>query len=152
MNPYASWLGGLEPLAVIRETPSRVRRAVQGSDPDKAWTPGKWSKRQILAHLADTEIAFAMRLRQTIAQDHHVIQPFDQDAWAKRYADAPIEAALAAFIALRDWNVRFIQSLDDADFDKPVTHPERGTGTFRTIVETMAGHDLNHLAQLEQTA
>jgi hypothetical protein len=89
-----------------------------------------------------------MRLRQTIAETDHVIQPFDQDAWSEFYDRVDVAAALSVFSALRNWNVRFIESVPADRFDKAVTHPERGTMTFRTIVETMAGHDLNHLAQL----
>lgn len=114
--------------------------------------PGKWSARDIIAHLADAEIAFAFRLRQTLAEDHHVIQPFDQDGWAKSYPACDARLALAALAALRAWNVALIRSVKPGDMAKPVTHPERGTMTFQTIVETMAGHDRNHIKQVEAIA
>jgi len=59
---------------------------------------------------------------------------------------------LAALTALRAWNIALIRSVKPADFAKPVTHPERGTMTFQTIVETMAGHDRNHIKQMEAIA
>ena len=114
--------------------------------------PGKWSARDIVAHLADAEVVFAFRLRQTLAEDHHVIQPFDQDRWAKSYTACDARLALAALSALRAWNVALIQSVEAPDLSKPVTHPERGTMTFQTIVETMAGHDRNHIKQVEAIA
>jgi hypothetical protein len=114
--------------------------------------PGKWSPAEILCHLADCEIAFAFRLRQTLAEDHHILQPFDQDDWAALYPKISAEQALSAFAALRTWNLILIQNAPPENFNKPVTHPERGTMTFGTIVETMAGHDLNHLAQLQRFA
>ena len=95
---------------------------------------------------------FGFRLRQTLAEDHHVVQPFDQDLWAKSYSACDARLALGALSALRAWNVAFIQSVKPADLSKPVTHPERGTMTFQTIVETMAGHDRNHIKQIEAIA
>ena len=114
--------------------------------------PGKWSAREILCHLADTEIVFAYRLRQALAEDHHVIQPFDQDLWARRYPSFDADAALALFSAVRGWNLTLIRSLSPADSSRPVTHPERGTMTVGTLVETMGGHDVNHLNQLRAIA
>jgi hypothetical protein len=112
--------------------------------------PGKWSVREILCHLADCEIVFAYRLRQTLAEPHHVIQPFDQDAWAQTYAAYDAQSALAVFTAVRNYNVKLIASLAPEALSKPVTHPERGTMTFESIVETMGGHDLNHIVQIEK--
>lgn len=153
LNPYASFLGAQDPVQVIAATPEVLREAaatLRASDlMDSPREAGKWSPRQILAHLADTEIVFAMRLRQTATQEHHVIQPFDQDAWSAANPAADPDLSLATFNAVRASNVEFIRAQPEAIWDKPVSHPERGTMTFRTIVETMAGHDLNHLAQLQ---
>jgi hypothetical protein len=80
------------------------------------------------------------------------MQPFDQDAWAKRYAGYSVEAALATFSMLRQWNLALVRSLGAADLAKPVNHPERGDMTFATILETMGGHDRNHLKQVEEIA
>ena len=88
-------------------------------------------------------------MRQTLAEDHHVIQPFDQDSWARNYNAYDAESAVALFTAVRQWNLMLIRSLDAAVFSKPVSHPERGQMTFQTLVETMGGHDRNHLLQLE---
>jgi hypothetical protein len=91
-------------------------------------------------------------LRQTLAEPNHVIQPFDQELWAQRYATLDGSEALSAFLALRAWNRALFETLSPDAFDTPATHPERGPMTFRTIVETMGGHDLNHLKQLETVA
>jgi uncharacterized damage-inducible protein DinB len=155
MNPYASHMGDQSPLDVISETPRRLAQLVETIGAGRLETPpapGKWSARDILAHLADGEVAFGFRLRQTLAEDHHVIQPFDQDLWAKSYPSCDTQLALAALSALRAWNLALIQSVKPADLSKPVTHPERGTMTFQTVVETMAGHDRNHIKQIEAIA
>ena len=155
MNPYASHMGDQTPLDVISDTPRRLAQLVDTIGPDRVETPpapGKWSARDILCHLADSEMAFGFRFRQTLAEDHHVIQPFDQDLWAKSYSSCDARLALAALSALRAWNVALIRSVKPADLAKPVTHPERGTMTFQTIIETMAGHDRNHIKQIEAIA
>lgn len=56
------------------------------------------------------------------------------------------------FSVVRSWNLAFLDQVSADSFSKPVTHPERGLQTFQTLVETMAGHDLSHLKQLETIA
>ena len=155
MNPYAGHIGDRTPLDVISETPRRLAQLVETIGPARlevSPAPGKWSVRDIVSHLADAEIAFSFRLKQTLAEDHHVIQPFDQDLWAKSYPSCDVQLALATLSALRAWNLVLIRSVKPGDLSKPVTHPERGTMTFQTIVETMAGHDRNHIKQIEAIA
>lgn len=145
LNPYAHFLGDRNPLPVLADTigPGRM------SQPP---APGKWSPRDILCHLADCEIAFGFRLRQTLAEDNHTVQPFDQEKWAPPYTSLDAQQALATFAAVRAWNLVLIERSLPTHAGKAVTHPERGAMTFSTIVETIAGHDLNHLAQLERIA
>ena len=160
LNPYARFLDGRTVDTILSATPVEVAHLAEILDPEHLSTspaPGKWSPAQILAHLADCELAFGFRLRQTLAQDPakypseaaHLIQPFDQDRWATPYSRITAQQALAAFTALREWNLILIRNAPAHASTIPVTHPERGTMTFQTIVETMAGHDLNHLQQLK---
>ena len=151
-NPYAPQLGERVASEVIASTPARLEKLLHDMGPERAnhsWAPGKWSPRQIVCHLADCELVFAFRLRQGLAENNHIVQPFDQDAWAKTYAAYDAAAALAVFTSVRRWNVAFVKSLSPADLRKKITHPERGEMTLQTIVDTMGGHDLNHLAQVE---
>lgn len=137
----------------MQVTPQRLRDLANEIGPagwDQSFAPGKWTVRQIISHLADAEIAFAFRLRQAAAEDHHVIQPFDQDAWAAPYTKLDVSAAVDTFAAVRQWNLLFVGALPAEVLQKPVSHPERGTMTMETILETMGGHDRNHLEQLER--
>jgi hypothetical protein len=155
VNPYASSLGPRDPREVIASTADRLRELLDSlgeSRADQSPAPGKWSVREILCHLADCEIVFAFRYRQTLAEPHHVIQPFDQDLWASNYAAYDAQSALAVFTAVRNFNLKLIESLPPEAFSKPVSHPERGSMTFQSIVETMGGHDLNHIGQIERIA
>jgi hypothetical protein len=152
MNPYASHLGDRDPLPVIAATPQRLAAQFDRLGPDgmeRPYAPGKWNTRQILCHLADTELVFAFRLRQTLAEDHHVVQPMDQDKWAANCDAYGARAALEVFTAVRKWNLALLAVVPPAVMSKPVTHPERGQLTFGVLVETMAGHDLNHIKQIE---
>ncbi len=155
LNPYAKFLDGRPLEAILSSTSHEIANKLQMIGPDKTNeppAPGKWSPAEIVCHLADCEIAFAFRLRQTLAEDHHVLQPFDQEKWAAPYSSFAVKDALAAFTALRVWNLKLIAVALPDSASKLVTHPERGTMTFQSIVETMAGHDLNHLAQLKRIA
>ncbi len=155
VNPYAGYIGNSAPNEILANTPTRISGIVQRLGPnglEQSYHPGKWTAREIICHLADTEIAFAFRLRQTLAEPHHVIQPFDQAAWARNYQAVPAKTALETFSTLRAWNLALIEAAGPQALAKPVTHPERGAMTFQTIVETMAGHDGNHLRQLEMIA
>jgi hypothetical protein len=154
-NPYAVHIGTREPREVVETTVLELHRlagrigAARITEPR---APGKWSARDIFCHLADCEIAFAYRLRQALADDHHVIQPFDQDRWAIGYDRRTAEQALATLEALRNWNVALLRNVSPQQLARPVRHPERGEMTFQTLVETMAGHDLHHMKQLEEIA
>jgi hypothetical protein len=155
MNPYAGHLGARNPREVIAQTPGLLASVAERLGPqglERALAPGKWSARAILCHLADCEIAFGFRLRQALAERHHVVQPLDQEAWAVRYDSYSADAALATFSALRAWNRALVDTVSPEDLEKKLTHPERGEMTFQVLVDTMAGHDLNHLGQLETIA
>lgn len=153
MNPYASWLGDRDPLEVIRATPARTESLITQNGTgtlNRPPAPGKWSVRDILSHLADCEIVFAFRLRQALAEDHHVIQPFDQDAWAVTYGRNDVVIAQVVFSVVRRWNLTLIQGMSAADLARTLNHPERGDMSMKVVVDTMAGHDLNHLRQIEK--
>ncbi len=155
MNPYASQLGDRNAREVIAETSRQLAALALRLGPDgleRSLGPGKWPARAIICHLADCEAVFAFRLRQALAEPYHVIQPFDQEAWATRYAGADAHAAIEVFSAVRRWNLALLDTVTPAEMAKTLNHPERGDMTFQTVIETMGGHDLNHLRQLETIA
>ena len=152
LNPYASSLDGQDPIPVLTTTVERLHSLTHGLSGAQIATrpaPGKWSICEIISHLADCEIVFSFRLRQTLAEEHALIQPFDQDTWAKRYGGYTFEAGLTLFTALRNWNLLYLTTVSQDDRHHTTTHPERGTMTFWTLVETIAGHDIHHLRHLE---
>ncbi len=147
--------GTRDPREVIAQTASKLTALTAqlgAAGLERSLAPGKWSVREIFCHLADCEIVFAFRLRQALAEPNHVIQPFDQDGWSKTYPKMTAQAALDVFAAVRRWNLALLSTLSPQDFARKLSHPERGEMTLQTIVETMGGHDLNHLAQVETIA
>lgn len=155
LNPYGRFLGGKPLEAILGSTAAQLGLLLEAIGTDRAAlapAPGKWSPAEILCHLADCELVFAFRLRQTLAEDAPIIQPFDQEKWASTYPGVTASQALEVFTALRGWNLLLISAALPTSAHRPVTHPERGPMTFLTIVETMAGHDLNHIDQLRKIA
>ena len=155
LNPYASNLGNRDPVQVMRTTTAALARLIDALGPDgleRSLRPGSWPARQIVGHLADTEIAFAFRIRQCLAEDRHVIQPFDQDRWNDLLPEADTARAFRMFAAVRETNLALVENVPESVLNKPVTHPERGDMTFRHVLATIGGHDINHLEQLETLA
>lgn len=151
-NPYGKFLNGQEPLQVLERTPrilSDLAPEIGEAGFERSYAPGKWSGRFVLAHLADCEVAFGFRWRQVAFSPGGTVQPFDQDAWAKNYAKLETKWALGAFITARLWNIEFLKSLPKDAFAHSTTHPERGVLTLQNMLEIAAGHDINHLEQLE---
>jgi hypothetical protein len=155
LNPYEAFLDGRPVESILASTAAQLATLLEAIGPERAAlapAPGKWSPAEIVCHLADCELAFSFRLRQALAEENHVIQPFDQDKWAATYPGVSAGQALEVFSALRGWNLRLIGFALPAAANRPVTHPERGAMTFGDMVATWAGHDLNHLAQLRKIA
>lgn len=155
LNPYAKFLDGRPVQEILAASPATLAGLIESIGPAKSTTspaPGKWSAAEIICHLADCELVFAFRLRQTLAEDNHTVQPFDQEKWAVQYGGIPASQALNVFSAMRGWNLQLLKTVTPQATARKVTHPERGAMTFQTIVETMAGHDLNHIGQLQRIA
>lgn len=158
-NPYAHHLEGREAIDIIAATALRLREIFAAYTPEEiSRSPGekKWSLRELMAHLADCEIAWSWRLRQTLGPPSKTetpqLQPFDQDHWGDRYAAYDFASAQTTYEALRAWNVRLLTTVTPDDQGRPVHHPERGDITLQTILETIAGHDLHHIKLLEGLA
>ncbi len=154
-RPYTHLLEGRDPATVMRETPSRLRAVLSRLTPEAVAhkpAPHKWSVRELLCHIADCEVAWAWRLRMVFGADNPLLQPFDQDPWARAYDGVQYTAqtALATFTALRQWNLALVETLSEVDKQRPAHHPELGDITLWTVVEIAAGHDLHHLKTLER--
>jgi hypothetical protein len=148
-------IGDRDPWAQLAETPRRLRALTGTAGPKAiAYSPsaGRWSSAQILAHLADAEIVAAWRLRSILAKDGIDLQAFDQDTWASafRYEQADPAESLALFEALRASNLSLLRRVDRTLHQNFGLHQERGKESVTHLVRLYAGHDLNHLGQIER--
>ena len=128
-----------------------ILTGVFGEEEDYAPAPGKWSIRQLAAHVADTEIVAASRFRQVVAEDNPTLVAFDQNAWAARldYARRKPKQSLESFRRLRAENYELLKGLEEAAFERTGTHTERGPVSLRQLLEGFAGHAESHARQIE---
>lgn len=137
----------------MRETSARIRSLIapwSGEQFERTYAPGKWTARQILTHLAQTELALGARARMALTVADYVAQPFEQDAWIAKEPRTSGPEAMAAYFGLRQMNLALFSALSRAERDTSFTHPEYGLLTVDWLIHQLAGHDLNHLAQLEE--
>jgi DinB superfamily len=115
-------------------------------------SPGKWSISEILAHLADVELVVGYRLRAVLGAPGTPIQAFDQDRWAQAmgYSKSDPRKSLERFAAFRKANLDLLKSLSPAQWNHHGIHAERGQESIATIAKLSAGHDFNHLKQIER--
>jgi hypothetical protein len=121
-----------------------------GSEVDYAPEPGKWSIRQIVAHLADAEIVATMRLRQILAEENPKLQAWDQDAWVKNldYARRKPSQSLETFRRIRGENYDLLKDLPESAFERAGVHSERGPVTLLQLLQLTAEHAESHATQL----
>jgi hypothetical protein len=107
---------------------------------------------QIVAHLADSEIVFAYRVRMILSSPGTAIQAYDQDAWSRtQHAETgDAQRSLALFTAIRESMLPLLRGLSDEELDRYGVHAERGKETLRHLRMLYAGHDRNHLAQIDR--
>ena len=111
--------------------------------------PGKWTAREVVHHLADSEMTSAIRLRLLLAVDKPVINGYDQEEFARRlHYERPIEASLEAFKAARRTTGEILDCMTDADWAREGTHTESGRYTAERWLEIYASHAHGHADQI----
>jgi hypothetical protein len=146
---------GVDALKVQAGTAKKLARLIKGVAPSKLRkrpTPDKWSVTEILAHLADAEIARSWRIRQILAAPGTSLQAFDQDAWAMacHYNKHDARKSVELFRILRDANLALLKTLGPEQWKHHGMHEERGQETIEHISRMVAGHDINHTKQVER--
>ena len=152
-NPYGDDLGDRDPLEALTDTPTRIRELVHGWNDgqfERSYAEGKWTARQVLIHLAQTELALTTRARFAITQPGYAAQAFSQNDWMPIDDHAGARAALDAYTSLRQMNLAMWKSLSDEQRNRRFTHPEYGELTVWWIAAQLAGHDIHHFKQLER--
>lgn len=145
---------GKDPLKVQQATAKKLQQLTKGVDRKRLTrrpASDKWSVTEILAHLADAELVLGWRLRSILGSSGTTVQAFDQDVWAKtfNYAKRDPKASLEVFKVLRDNNLALLKTIPVELWENYGLHSERGKETVTHLVKMYAGHDLNHLQQIE---
>jgi uncharacterized damage-inducible protein DinB len=151
------YMEGKDALQVQQETHKKLQKLVKPLSKKQLGTrpePGKWSICEILAHLVDAELVGSWRMRSIIGSSGIPVQAFNQDVWAERldYAGQDAKESLETFGVLRANNLRMLKALPPDLWENYGMHQERGRESIRHLVAMFAGHDLNHLGQIERIA
>lgn len=147
-------VSGKDPLRVQASTPKMLASLIKRATPAKLRkrpAADKWSVAEILAHLADAEIVTGWRLRSILGAPGTQIQAYDQEAWAAagRYEKRDPRKSLEHFRVLREANLALLKSLSPEQWKHSGMHAERGEESVERITLTIAGHDINHLEQIQ---
>lgn len=129
-------------------------RNVSPSEADKPRGEGKWTPRQIAAHVADSELVGAVRIRWIAAEPGSPLKAYDQDKWASAldYTTADVSESLDLFRAARRTTVRFLRALPEEAWSRTAIHEERGELTLARMVELCAEHAESHSRQIRERA
>ncbi len=146
---------GQDALKVLKASPKKIKKIIKGVKKKTLYKRPEsdaWSAAEIIAHLAETELVLGWRYRTTAEKNGAIIQPFDQDAWAKnsQYRECDVNEMLELFSVLRAANMRFIAGLPTAALENTGIHQERGMESIRHMINLEAGHDLNHIKQIKR--
>ena len=142
-------------IARYRDGFDEVARSLEGfSDGDLGAhpLPGKWSAREIVQHLADSEMTSAIRLRRLLSEERPHILGYDQDAYAARlrYNERDMAPALEAFRAARATTAQILEVMTEEDWAREGTHSESGRYTVEDWLRIYAAHAHNHAAQIRR--
>jgi len=150
-----SYADGKDPLRLQQAAPAKLAALLKGKNSKQLTrrpAPDKWSVAEIMAHLADGELVIAWRIRQILTNNAIPIQAYDQDLWAKTfdYAHRDPRQSLANFRTLREANLALLKSVPRRLWENYGVHQERGNESVSHVVRLIAGHDLNHLQQIQR--
>ena len=146
---------GKDAVAVQRETAAKLASLIQGVPAARlSQRPAadKWSISEVLVHLAEAEIGSYWRYRQMLEHNGSTLVSFDQDLWYELgdYSRRDPHESLQLFRMLRDGNLRMFDKLTPEQWQKGGVHAERGPMTVADLARQIAGHDINHVAQVEK--
>jgi hypothetical protein len=148
-------IDGKQPLAVQAATAKKLGRLIKRVSTAKLRkrpAPGKWSVTEIIAHLADGEIVGGFRMRLILGSPGSPVVAYDQDKWVTsgHYDKRDPQKSVEQFRVLREANLALLKSLEPEQWKHYGMHSERGQESIEQIVRMFAGHDINHLQEIEK--
>lgn len=149
------YIEGRNVYATLNRTPKQLESLVKGKSLTRLRirpARGKWSAAEILAHCAEVEMVVGYRIRLVLSKNRVPIQAYDQNRWQLHsgYLHKNPQLALEMLRVQRKANLALLKSLAKAKWKHYGMHQERGKETVTRIVDLLAGHDINHLAQIKR--
>ena len=139
-------------IAMYRDGYAAVAEALLKITPEELDArpgPGKWSAREIVHHLADSEMTAAVRLRLLLAEDHPDIKAYDQDEFARKlHYDRPHEISLELFRYVREATSEILDRMSPEDWLREGTHSEVGRYGVDTWLSLYSVHAHKHARQI----
>ncbi len=143
-----------EQIEILEETGRKIAESFRSFAPmmDYKPAPEKWSARQVLHHLTDSEIVLAYRLRTLLSDKQPIMKSFDQNAWAATLVPEleDLDLMAAVFESNRKLTVSLLKNIPSQLWDKKGVHEEAGEMTTLGLVVRNTKHSLSHLNQLEK--
>jgi hypothetical protein len=150
----------LEPsvaLERLKSTPRELVALVGTAKPEAMHRspdgdPDEWSPATVLSHLADAELVYSVRIRMALTADRPYLAAYDEQAWVRRFAELDVDPkeTLVRWRALRDANLRLLESLEPGEWKLSGLHAERGEVSIVHIADLMVNHDRAHLGQIRE--
>ncbi|MFJ5964975.1 DinB family protein [Bacillus sp. NPDC093026] len=147
-------LAKTEIIASLQQSICELEQLIQVCDVqtlDQSIGHGKWSIKQIVGHLYDTEEVWSNRIEQVISNDHTPFQSYDPDIYVKERAYELYNAQEIKSLInrLKEKRCKTLQLLEKDIWDQSGLHPEEGVMTVQILAETIALHENHHLAQIK---
>ncbi len=142
-------------IANLELLPSLLANSVQDLSEeilDTSLRPGGWTIRQVVHHLADTNMNAYIRFKLALTEDCPTITPFNQELWAE-FDDAahmPVDVSLKLLEALHKRWVHLIRSLDDAQLESVFKHPVNGEVSLKKALHLFSWHGAHHLSHIAE--
>ncbi len=142
-------------IAVIAETPAKLRAAVSGLSEQQLGTPyreGGWTVRQVVHHVPDSHLNSYVRFKLALTEDEPTIKPYAEGRWAELEDSktTPIEVSLTLLDSLHDRWVRLLRSLRSEDWARTFRHPDMGPMTLDKTLALYAWHGPHHVAHITE--
>jgi hypothetical protein len=142
-------------IAIIEETPAKMRAALRGLNErqlDTPYRPGGWTVRQVVHHVPDSHLNAYIRFKLALTEETPTIKPYDEQSWAnlEDSRSTPIETSLTLLESLHQRMSVLLRSLKAEDFGRKLNHPERGPMSVDSVLALYAWHGPHHVAHITE--
>ncbi|TWU28122.1 DinB family protein [Bythopirellula polymerisocia] len=127
-------------------------RPTSNADLDARPIEGKWSIRELVCHLADSEIVYADRMKRVLAEQAPTFFDANPNLFvpALHCSQRQLKTEIAVIETIRAHMLPILQSCDSSDFHRTGVHSTDGNVTLQTLLERIVAHIPHHIAFIEE--